>query len=306
MNLSVSSTPSSPVTITLNEPLARLKNRFETLLPQWLHPSDLRLAEAVRYSLLGGGKRIRPLLVYATAAALGLPPEAVDPLAAAIEMIHAYSLIHDDLPAMDNDELRRGLPTCHLQFDEATAILAGDALQCRAFELLAEENTYLTPARQLRMILQLSKASGLLGMVGGQSLDLEAEGQSISETALERIHRHKTGALIQACVLCTVIAAGLEQHAEQPLFAQFAAELGLAFQIRDDILDIEASTALLGKPQGSDAAQQKATYPLLLGLAGAKQKLENVQQQLSQRLSTLNFDTSLLRFIMNMTIYRPF
>lgn len=260
----------------------RLQLALEGFLPSVTTPPH-RLHTAMRYSVLSGGKRIRPLLVYAAGEALGIQPEQLDVIASAVECIHAYSLIHDDLPAMDDDDLRRGLPTCHKAFDEATAILAGDALQTLAFELLASAR--LAPAlipQRLAMIQVLAKASGSLGMAGGQALDLAATGQALALTELETIHRLKTGALIQAGIEMTTLAASDLAPADAARLIQFAQNLGLAFQIQDDILDIESPTAVLGKQQGADASRRKATYPQLLGLEGAKQK--------AQALLTANLD----------------
>ncbi len=202
-----------------------------------------RLLEAMRYSTLAGGKRVRPVLVYATGEALGAPLEVLDAAAAAVELIHVYSLVHDDLPAMDNDDLRRGRPTCHRAFDEATAILVGDALQARAFEVLAHAPASDSPPNaRLEMLRVLADAIGTRGMAGGQAIDLEAVKQLLGEAALERMHRQKTGALIQASVLLGAISAGSQDVPERAALAEFGAEIGLAFQIQDDILDVEGTT----------------------------------------------------------------
>jgi farnesyl diphosphate synthase/geranylgeranyl diphosphate synthase type II len=227
-----------------------------------------RLLEAMRYSTLAGGKRVRPVLVYATGEALGAPLEALDAAAAAVELIHVYSLVHDDLPAMDNDDLRRGKPTCHRAFDEATAILTGDALQARSFEVLAQAKL---PAEScLEMLKVLADAIGTRGMAGGQAIDLESVRQKIDEPAVERMHRQKTGALIQASVLLGAISAGGPRVAERAALTEFGAEIGLAFQIQDDILDVEGSTSTLGKRAGADADRVKPTYPSVLGLETAR------------------------------------
>ena len=239
-----------------------------------------RLRAAMRYAVLGGGKRVRPALCYATASMLQVPLEWVDEAACAVEIIHAYSLVHDDLPAMDDDDLRRGRPTTHRAFDEATAILAGDALQCLAFELLSRNRPAgPTETQQLRQIRTLSRACGFLGMAGGQALDLAATAVAIDESRLETIHRLKTGALISAAV---GLAADLALPAEDPDYQRldrFSAALGLAFQVRDDILDITTETAVLGKRQGADVAHHKATYPALLGLSGAQRKAQDLHRQ---------------------------
>jgi geranylgeranyl pyrophosphate synthase len=244
------------------------------------------LRAAMRYAVLGGGKRVRPALCYATASMLHVPLDWVDDAACAVEIIHAYSLVHDDLPAMDDDDLRRGRPTTHRAFDEATAILAGDALQCLAFELLSQSRTSgPTEKQQLQQIRTLSRACGFLGMAGGQALDLAATSGAIDESRLETIHRLKTGALISAAVgLAADLALPVEDPSYQRL-GRFAATLGLAFQVRDDILDITTETAVLGKRQGADVAHHKATYPALLGLSGAQRKAQDLHRQALEELA---------------------
>jgi geranylgeranyl pyrophosphate synthase len=229
-----------------------------------------RLLEAMRYSTLAGGKRVRPILVYATGEALGAPLELLDAPAAAVELIHVYSLVHDDLPAMDNDDLRRGRPTCHRAFDEATAILVGDALQARAFEVLANSPAAVAATARIEMLRVLADAIGTRGMAGGQAIDLEAVQQRLDEAALERMHRQKTGALICASVLLGAISAGLSDLTTRAALAEFGAEIGLAFQIQDDILDVEGTTSSLGKRAGADADRVKPTYPSVLGLDAAR------------------------------------
>ncbi len=229
-----------------------------------------RLLRAMRYSTLEGGKRVRPVLVYATGEALGAPLEQLDTAAAAVELIHVYSLVHDDLPAMDNDDLRRGRPTCHRAFDEATAILTGDALQARAFELLTQSPASVAPAARLEMLRVLADAIGTRGMAGGQAIDLESVKISLDQAALEHMHRQKTGALIQASVLLGAISAGLQGVPERAALAEFGAEIGLAFQIQDDILDVEGTTTALGKRAGAGADRDKPTYPSVLGLDRAR------------------------------------
>lgn len=244
------------------------------------------LPAAMRYAVLGGGKRVRPALCYATASMLRVPLEWVDDAACAVEIIHAYSLVHDDLPAMDDDDLRRGRPTTHRAFDEATAILAGDALQCLAFELLSRDGPAgPTESQKLRQIRTLSRACGFLGMAGGQAMDLAATAGAVDEPRLETIHRLKTGALIGAAV---GLAADLALPADDPAYqhlGRFAAALGLAFQVRDDILDITTETAVLGKRQGADVAHHKATYPALLGLSGAQCKAQDLHRQALEELA---------------------
>ncbi len=231
-----------------------------------------RLQEAMRYSVLGGGKRIRPALCLAAAKAVGQAGDQGLAPACSVELIHAYSLIHDDLPAMDDDELRRGRPTTHIAFDEATAILAGDALQTLAFGLLANNSEGSAEAR-LAMIQELARASGSQGMVGGQAIDLESVGKTLSLSQLETMHRHKTGALIEASVRLGALTAPSVSEAALTDLTAYARALGLAFQVQDDLLDIEGETEVIGKPQGSDVARAKPTYPALLGVAGAREHL---------------------------------
>lgn len=248
--------------------------RIEQALEQRLPPPDrlpASLHEAMRYAVLGGGKRLRPALVYITGELLCIAPEQLDGAACAIELIHAYSLVHDDLPAMDNDDLRRGKPTCHKAYGEATAILVGDALQSLAFAVLADESDgSATPGQRLAMLRELAQAAGSLGMAGGQAIDIAATQSRQSLTDLQHMHRLKTGALIRAAVRLAALAApALEAEKTRALDA-YAEAIGLAFQIRDDILDVEGSTDQLGKTQGSDRAHDKSTYVSLLGLDAAK------------------------------------
>jgi len=257
---------------TLDDFRARCGARVETALDQILPPVSVqpsRLHEAMRYTVLAGGKRIRPLLAYAAGEALGLDAALLDRPACAVEMIHAYSLIHDDLPAMDDDDLRRGRPTCHRAFDEATAILAGDALQTLAFQALAEAPG-LSAESRVGMVAALARASGARGMVGGQAMDLEAEGTPLDLVQLENIHIHKTGALIRVSVQMGVLAHGGLDADKAERLDHYAKCLGLAFQIQDDVLDVEGDTAQIGKTAGRDQALNKATYPALVGLAEAK------------------------------------
>ncbi|MDP2560050.1 (2E,6E)-farnesyl diphosphate synthase [Psychrobium sp. 1_MG-2023] len=255
---------------------------------------DERLLAAMEHGLLLGGKRVRPFLVYSVGQMLGANIDELDPIAGSIEAIHAYSLIHDDLPAMDDDSLRRGRPTCHIQFDEATAILAGDALQTLAFELLTTSN--YQPQQQVDMVKVLAKASGYQGMCGGQALDIAAtdNDNGISLLQLEQIHRHKTGALICAAVELGAIAANAPKETRE-LLATFSQNIGLAFQVHDDILDIIGDTATLGKPQGSDLAANKSTYPALLGLEEAKSKAQRLIAQAIEALEQLPYDYQLLK-----------
>lgn len=272
----------------------RNSQQLETWLDS-LHSQDNNLIQAMRYGLLLGGKRARPFLVYATGSVFGLSDDALDTPASAIECIHAYSLIHDDLPAMDDDELRRGQATCHIEFDEATAILAGDALQTLAFSILAEGT--LAPQAEsyrIKMVQSLASASGASGMCLGQSLDLEAENRQVSLDELKLIHRNKTGALIKSAIQLGALAAG-EQGIEQlPRLNAFAEKIGLAFQVQDDILDITSDTQTLGKPQGSDLALNKSTYPSLLGLKGAQDKATQLLEKALLELQGIPYNTDLL------------
>ncbi|WP_297801215.1 farnesyl diphosphate synthase [Arenimonas sp. GDDSR-1] len=247
----------------------------ESLAPQRLH-------RAMRHATLDGGKRLRARLVYATGRLFTTSPDTLDAAAAAVEMIHAYSLIHDDLPAMDDDDLRRGKPTVHIAFDEATAILAGDALQALAYETLAR--AAWPDAAKLAALQELISASGSRGMCGGQQLDMDAGGKTLTLLELQKVHALKTGALIKAAIRLPAIVANADGAARTALDA-FADDLGLAFQIQDDILDVEASTAQLGKSAGKDAAQAKATYPALLGLDGAKALLAELAERMPKHLS---------------------
>ena len=265
--------PAAPGT-PLGDRISGFRERIETVLDRLLalpDPGTLRLREAMRYSVLGGGKRLRPVLVYTTGTALGAAPEALDAPAAAVELIHVYSLVHDDLPAMDNDDLRRGRPTCHRAFDEATAILTGDALQALSFEVLAGTPTpdAAEAAARLDMIRLLALGIGTLGMAGGQAIDLESVGRRLDLATLEDMHRRKTGALIETSVMLGAVAAGVRSGPVYDALHRFGALIGLAFQIQDDILDVAGTTEELGKCAGADAARDKPTYPSIVGLAEA-------------------------------------
>lgn len=268
--------------------------------------NDPKLLAAMRYGLLIGGKRMRPYLAYITGDALGVALSDVDGIAASLECIHAYSLLHDDLPAMDDDDLRRGQPTCHKAFDESTAILAGDSLQTLAFDILANhpfsENIQ---HKQIKLIQRLVQASGYQGMCGGQALDLAATNQQISLAALEQLHSLKTGALLQASVLMVADCVEYITIEQQNSLANFAKFVGLAYQVRDDIIDITSTDDELGKPSGSDVAANKSTYPALLGLAGAQKKADELFAQSLQALATLPYNTRNLEkfatFIINRT-----
>ena len=279
--------------------LKRYQDRAESALERWLPPAaemPCRLHEAMRYSTLGGGKRVRPVLVYATGEALGAPLAQLDGSAAAVEFIHAYSLIHDDLPAMDDDDLRRGLPTCHKAYDEATAILAGDALQALAFDVLARDGEGVLDApRRLRMLRELADASGSRGMAGGQAIDLESVGQKISLPALENMHLHKTGALIRASVRLGFLAGGGSDSVQAERLDVYARAIGLAFQVQDDILDVEGATEIIGKPQGSDQDRDKPTYPNLLGMPEAKATAQRLCDEALAALSIFDARANTLR-----------
>lgn len=267
----------------LKQSLVECQQKVNTYLENYLANLEgvsPTLHEAMKYGVLLGGKRVRPFLVYNVAKMLKGDLEFANQPAAAIECIHAYSLIHDDLPAMDNDSLRRGKPTVHVAFGEAQAILAGDALQALAFEVLSKkyEDEQLL-ANQMEMINLLSKGSGILGMCGGQQLDLDAEGKLVSKEELEKIHRHKTGALIETAVLMGMLCAKNVTDDIKQALVVYAKSIGLAFQVWDDVLDIISDTETLGKPQGSDILEEKSTYPRLMGLESAKQYARDLADQ---------------------------
>ncbi len=259
---------------------ARCEQALDALLPAAAQ-SPTRLHQAMRYACLGGGKRMRAQLLYATGTMLKCPLANLDNAAAAVEMIHAYSLIHDDLPAMDNDNLRRGKATVHIAFDQATAILAGDALQALAYGVLVD--SALGDNTKIRALSLLISASGSRGMCGGQQMDIDASHQHIALAELQTLHAMKTGALIKASVQLAAAIAGADELQFAALSA-FANDLGLAFQIQDDILDVEGSSAELGKSAGKDSAQQKSTYPALLGLQQSKNVLQNLMQNMRESL----------------------
>ncbi len=266
---------------------ARAEAALERYLPSAQQPPQA-LHGAMRYAVLGGGKRLRPMLVYATGAALGAAPEVLDAPAAAVEIIHAYSLVHDDLPAMDDDDLRRGQPTCHIAFGEAMAILAGDALQALAFEILAADAALrVDDATRVRMLRLLAAACGAHGMAGGQALDLAAVGNVLSPAELERMHVHKTGALIRAAVQLGALAAGAGDAALLAKLERYGHCLGLAFQIRDDILDVEGDSATIGKTAGKDAANAKPTYPAILGMDASRRLLGELTAEATAALAPL-------------------
>ncbi|HIG64907.1 MAG TPA: (2E,6E)-farnesyl diphosphate synthase [Methyloprofundus sp.] len=271
------------------EKALQLRLPEKTILPRRLH-------EAMHYSTLDGGKRMRPMLTYSAGKALGIAPEVLDGPACAVEMIHVYSLIHDDLPAMDDDDLRRGKATSHVAFDEATAILAGDALQALAFQILARDSSMNASAEtRINMINALTKASGSLGMVGGQAIDLESVGKKLTLPELENMHIHKTGALIRVSVQLATLSKPDLDSAMASKLDHYAKCIGLSFQVKDDILDEESDTATLGKTQGKDQDNDKPTYPALLGLVGAKQKAQDLHEQAVDSLSGFGTEADLLR-----------
>lgn len=268
----------------------RIQQQLEQALPRKTE-QPMHLHTAMRYAVLNGGKRLRPLLVYAAGEALGADVSVLDAPALAIEYIHAYSLVHDDLPAMDNDDLRRGQPTCHKAFDEATAILVGDALQVLAFEQLSNA-CGLSDATRIAMIAVLAKASGSRGMVGGQSLDLQSQIPLATPAALETLYTLKTGALLSASVELGLLASEKITPALREQARAYTKPLGLAFQIRDDILDIEGSLETLGKLPGSDQRQQKSTYAALVGIEAAKARVRALREEAYQALALWNSENS--------------
>jgi farnesyl diphosphate synthase len=286
------------------------RKRADQALDQWLpteQTEPTRLHQAMRYAVFNGGKRVRPVLTYAAGHAIGINVARLDVPASAVELIHAYSLVHDDLPAMDDDDLRRGKPTCHKAFDEATAILAGDALQALAFHVLAQGLPDSLPAeRRLAMLDELAVASGSRGMAGGQAIDLAAVGQDLNVAELENMHIHKTGALIRASVRLGALSdPELDPDILQRL-DHFAKCIGLAFQIHDDILDVEGDTATLGKVQGADQARNKPTYPALLGLDAARDMARELYDEALASLAPLGKDAGPLRWIAAYIVNREY
>ncbi len=283
---------------------AAWRPRVEAALDHALPSPDLsprRLHAAMRHAVLNGGKRMRPMLVYASGIAMGASEEKLDAAAAAVELIHCYSLVHDDLPAMDDDSLRRGQPTVHIAFDEATAILAGDALQSLAFDVLA--SAPLDAGRRVAMLAELARASGTAGMCGGQALDIDATGEAVLLSDLEHLHALKTGALLRASVRLGALAAAADATSLTTL-DRYANALGLAFQIRDDLLDIEGDSESLGKTAGKDAAQDKATFPGLIGIEGSRARLEQLSAAMSDALAMLDADTTVLAALGRLAIER--
>lgn len=270
-------------------------NSFLTAKLDQLKVNDDKLLAAMQYGLLIGGKRMRPYLAYITGKVLNVDANDAIAIGASIECIHAYSLLHDDLPAMDDDDLRRGQPTCHKAFDEATAILAGDSLQTLAFDIIANHSfSSYGKRKQIKLIQQLVNAAGYQGMCGGQAMDLAATNKAITLIDLEKLHALKTGALLEACVLMVAECAEQVTDAEKLQLVVFAQSVGLAYQVRDDIIDITSTDEELGKPSGSDLAANKSTYPALLGLQGAQEKAEQLYQQALQALAHLPYNTQSL------------
>lgn len=286
---------------TFESLLSYYQQRVNQKLNDWLPPDSakpIELHQAMRYAALAPGKRVRPVLVYATATALGVDIKRVDGAAVAVEMIHAYSLIHDDLPAMDDDDLRRGRPTCHIKFNEATAILAGDALQALAFYVLSHDQqmTENSTAR-LKMVEKLSFFSGSHGMAGGQTIDLAAVTKSLTVAELETMHNRKTGDLIRTCVQFVALSADHLDNEAFNALDNYAKAIGLSFQIQDDILDVVGDTALLGKSQGSDRQRGKPTFPAIMGLEASREKAASLHQQALQALSIFDEAADILRYI---------
>ena len=294
--------------MSLEQTLAAYQTQANSALEQNLPGADrdpVRLHAAMRYAVLGPGKRVRPVLAYATGQTFGTPLKELDASAVAVELIHAYSLIHDDLPAMDDDDLRRGRPTCHKEFDEATAILAGDALQALAFAVIAEcPNIRIAPNRRIEMLRELAHASGSLGMAGGQAMDLAAVGNQLTLAELEKMHLHKTGALIRASVRLGYLASRVDDEDVTGHLDRYARCIGLAFQVHDDILDVEGKTAVIGKPQGSDSDQNKPTYPNILGLNEAKKTAQALCDEAITSLDTLGSRADTLRQLADYIVNR--
>ena len=285
---------------------ARVEQALERRLPgPDIHPNHLH--RAMRYAVLSGGKRIRPILVYAAGAAAGVDRDILDGPACAVEFMHAYSLIHDDLPVMDNDDLRHGKPTCHKAFDEATALLAGDALQTLAFQVLAQDAAILPDAAvRLHLIALLAQAAGSRGMAGGQAIDLAAVGKELTLAELEDMHIHKTGALIRASVLLGAMSQPCLPDDSLRRLDRYAKCIGLAFQIRDDILDVIADTGTLGKTQGADEQLHKPTYPTLLGLDGARSHAATLIDAALTSLTPLDSQADTLRWIARYIVERSY
>ncbi|HEY1900643.1 MAG TPA: farnesyl diphosphate synthase [Steroidobacteraceae bacterium] len=283
------------------EQLTQWQTRMEQALGRRLPGADevpTRLHEAMRYSVLGGGKRIRPALVFATGRTLGLEEAQVEAAACAIELVHVYSLVHDDLPAMDDDDLRRGRPTCHKAYDEATAVLVGDALQPLAFQLLARDPQLpADPAIRLKLIDLLAEASGTFGMAGGQAIDLSVQGQAIGIAEVEQMHARKTGALIKVSVMMAAACVPTLSAALLQQLRHFATAIGLAFQIQDDLLDVLGDVSTLGKATGADSARAKPTYPAVLGVAASQARMQKLHSEALAALTPFGAQAEPLRLL---------
>jgi len=289
--------------------MGAVQARMETALQRFLPAPEIvpgRLHRAMRYAVLGGGKRVRPLLAFAAGELAAADPGRIEVVAAAIEMIHAYSLVHDDLPCMDDDVLRRGRPTCHVEFDEATALLVGDALQPLAFQILTEHVIADSPGAQLEMLRILALASGSRGMAGGQAIDLASVGKTLSLPELELMHIHKTGALIRAAVVLGARCGSGLAAKQFDRLEHYAKTVGLAFQVVDDVLDCDSSTATLGKTAGKDAAQAKPTYVSILGLARARALAEELRAEAHAALSSFGAEAQRLRELADFIVLRKF
>jgi geranylgeranyl pyrophosphate synthase len=283
------------------EQLGQWQTRMEQALAERLPRAEevpTRLHEAMRYSVLGGGKRIRPALVFATGRTLGLAESQVEAAACAIELVHVYSLVHDDLPAMDDDDLRRGRPTCHKAYDEATAVLVGDALQPLAFQLLARDPQLpADPAIRLRLIDLLAQASGTFGMAGGQAVDLSVQGQAIGIAEVEQMHARKTGALIKASVMMAAACMPTLAPALLDSLARFATAIGIAFQIQDDLLDVLGDVSTLGKATGADSARAKPTYPAVIGVGASQARMHKLHGEALEALEPFGTKADPLRLL---------
>lgn len=282
----------------------RISLALQQRLPDQNAVAATTLADAMHYATLNGGKRLRAMLVYATGEAFNADPDALDSAASAVEMIHAYSLVHDDMPMMDDDDLRRGKPTCHKAYDEATALLVGDALQSLAFESLSDNN--LPADQQIAMVKCLAHASGVMGMAGGQAIDLASVGKQLSQSDLEAMHLLKTGALIKASVLLGAYCSANHKPAELKHLNEYAVAIGLAFQVQDDVLDVIADTLTLGKQQGADIARNKPTYPALMGLEAAREKAQALISDALSALDNLDNPCLALRALATFVVQRTF
>ena len=283
-----------------------MERALEARLPE-SNVVPARLHEAMRYSVLGGGKRIRPALVFATAHALGLTEDEVEAAACAIELIHVYSLVHDDLPAMDDDDLRRGRPTCHKAYDEATAVLVGDALQTLAFQVLTRDPALpASAAIRLRLVELLAEASGTFGMAGGQAIDLAVQGRKVDLAQVEEMHARKTGALIRASVMMAALCQPRLSASERASLAQFASAIGLAFQIQDDLLDVLGDVSTLGKATGADSERGKPTHPAVIGIEASQERVRLLHAQALDSLAPFGMRAQLLRSLADWLLERRY